>query len=81
MSSPPINKTFLNYFKLIIYIYRNNIFNAVITMDVKIDGKYIGKSTYNTYLYKEISPGKHTISSQAELENFTISGKKWRWVF
>ena len=35
-------------------------------MDVELDGKAIGQTAANTYLYKEVAPGKHTISSKAE---------------
>ena len=35
-------------------------------MDVMIDGTLIGQTASNTYLYKEVAPGKHTIVSKAE---------------
>jgi hypothetical protein len=49
-----------------VYIYRNESMGAAVKMDVAIDGKPIGQTVANTYLYKEISPGKHTITSTAE---------------
>lgn len=49
-----------------IYIYRNESFGAAVTMDVEIDGKQIGSTAANTYLYKIVKPGKHTITSKAE---------------
>jgi len=49
-----------------IYIYRNESMGAAVKMDVELDGKAIGQTAANTYLYKEVAPGKHTISSKAE---------------
>jgi hypothetical protein len=62
-----------------IYIYRNESMGAAVTMDVSIDGKMLGKTAANTYLYKEVKPGKHTITSDAEnldsIELNTVAGK------
>ncbi|MED5619859.1 DUF2846 domain-containing protein [Ideonella sp. BN130291] len=49
-----------------IYVYRNETMGAAVKMEVAIDGKPIGDTGANTYLYKEVAPGKHTISSKAE---------------
>jgi hypothetical protein len=49
-----------------VYIYRNESIGAAVTMDVALDGKDIGQTAANTYLYKEVAPGKHTVSSKAE---------------
>jgi len=49
-----------------VYIYRNESFGAAIKMDVELDGKAIGQTAANTYLYKEVAPGRHTFSSKAE---------------
>ena len=49
-----------------IYIYRNEVLGAAVKMDVSVDGAPIGQTVANTYLYKEVAPGKHTISSTAE---------------
>ena len=35
-------------------------------MDVAVDGKPIGQTAAKTYLYKELTPGKHTVTSSAE---------------
>lgn len=35
-------------------------------MPVELDGKPLGKTQGKTYLYKEISPGHHTLSSTTE---------------
>ena len=49
-----------------IYIYRNESFGAAVKMDVSIDGQVIGQTAAKTYFYKEVTPGKHVVSSTAE---------------
>lgn len=49
-----------------VYIYRNESMGGAVKMDVALDGKPIGQTAAKTYLYKEVTPGKHTISSTAE---------------
>ena len=49
-----------------IYIYRNESMGAAVKMDVAVDGQPIGQTAANTYLFKEVTPGKHTVSSSAE---------------
>jgi len=49
-----------------VYIYRNESMGGGVKMDVELDGKPIGQTAAKTYLYKEVAPGKHTLSSKAE---------------
>ncbi len=49
-----------------VYIYRNESMGAAVKMDVAVDGTVIGQTAAKTYLYKEVTPGKHTVSSKAE---------------
>lgn len=49
-----------------VYIYRNESIGAAIKMDVDVDGKSIGQTAAKTYLYTELAPGKHVITSKAE---------------
>jgi Protein of unknown function (DUF2846) len=49
-----------------IYIYRNESMGAAVKMDVAVDGEPIGQTAAKTYLFKEVSPGKHTVTSSAE---------------
>ena len=49
-----------------IYIYRNESMGGAVKMDVAVDGQPIGQTAANTYLFKEVTPGKHTVSSTAE---------------
>src|SRR5262245_33136906 len=52
--------------KASIYVYRNEAMGAAVKMDVQVDGKPIGQTAANTYLYTEVVPGKHTVASKAE---------------
>lgn len=49
-----------------VYVYRNETMGAAIKMNVEVDGQPIGQTGANTYLYKEVAPGKHTVTSKAE---------------
>lgn len=49
-----------------IYVFRNESMGGSVKMDVEIDGKPIGQTAAKTFLYKEVAPGKHTITSKAE---------------
>jgi hypothetical protein len=52
--------------KAAIYVYRNESMGAAVKMDVEVDGAPIGQTAANTFLYKEVAPGKHTVTSKAE---------------
>jgi len=49
-----------------VYVYRNESMGGAVKMDVAVDGVAIGQTAAKTFLYKEVTPGKHTISSKAE---------------
>ena len=49
-----------------VYVYRNESMGGAVKMDVQVDGVAIGQTAAKTFLYKEVTPGKHTISSKAE---------------
>jgi hypothetical protein len=49
-----------------LYIYRNESMGGAVKMEVEVDGKEIGRTARKTYLYKEVTPGKHTVTSKAE---------------
>ncbi len=49
-----------------LYIYRNERMGSGVKMDVEIDGQPIGQTARRTYLYKEVVPGKHMVTSKAE---------------
>jgi hypothetical protein len=62
-----------------VYIYRNETYGAALIMGVEVDGKLIGKTGANSYLYTELPPGKHTLVSttanNATLEIEVEAGK------
>ena len=49
-----------------LYIYRNESIGGAVRMDVEVDGKAIGQTAAKTYLYKEVTPGTHTVTSKSE---------------
>lgn len=49
-----------------IYIYRNETFGAAIKMPVTLDNAPIGETASKTYLFRQVSPGAHTITSQGK---------------
>jgi hypothetical protein len=49
-----------------IYVYRNENFGAAIKMEVAVDGEVLGSTGAKTYLFKEVEPGAHTVTSKAE---------------
>ncbi len=62
-----------------IYVYRNEIIGGAVRMDVSVDGQALGQTASKTYLYTEVPPGKHTVTSKAEnthsIEIDTVAGK------
>ncbi len=62
-----------------LFIYRNESFGAAIRMDIEVDGKPLGQTAAKTYFYKEVPPGRHTVTSKAEntdsIEIDTVGGK------
>lgn len=52
--------------KSAIYIYRNESFGSAVKMDIEVNGQNIGHTAANTFLYKELPPGRHIVASKAE---------------
>lgn len=52
--------------KAAIYVYRNESMGGAVKMDVQVDGVPMGQTAAKTYLYQEVAPGKHTVTSAAE---------------
>lgn len=49
-----------------LYIYRNETFGGAIKQSLVLDGQNVGQSAPHTYFYADITPGRHTVVSQAE---------------
>ena len=65
-----------------IYIYRNESIGGAVTMDVAIGGNPVGQTGAKTFLYKEVTPGKHTITSKAEnTDTLTVDTRPGRATF
>ena len=52
-----------------VYIFRNSFVGQALTKALFIDSKPIGTSANKVYFYKELAPGKHTISTQSEFSD------------
>jgi len=48
------------------YVYRNESMGAAVRMGVELNGKSMGQTAASTYLYMQVPPGKHAITSRAE---------------
>lgn len=55
-----------NSTKANVYIYRNETFGAALKMPVTLDGAPVGETASKTYLYRQVDPGTHAITSQGK---------------
>lgn len=56
-----------------LYIYRDSMLGAALKKTLYLDGQVIGETASKTYFYKEVAPGKHTISTESEFGNNDVS--------
>ena len=67
--------------KASLYVYRNESMGAGVKMSVTLDGKALGNTAAKTYLYAEVEPGQHKLTSEAEntseLTVDTVAGKAY----
>lgn len=49
-----------------IYVYRNETFGAALKMPVTIDNAAAGETASKSYIFRQVSPGSHTITSQGK---------------
>lgn len=49
-----------------LYVYRDEVIGAAVPMSVHVDGAPLGRTMARTYLYRELAPGRHTVTSSAE---------------
>lgn len=52
-----------------LYVYRNEHLGGVTLMPVSLNGKQVSRTVAMTYLYRELEPGRHKITSHAENED------------
>jgi hypothetical protein len=49
-----------------VYIYRNESMGGAVTMKVLLDDQPVGATAAQTYIYRQVDPGTHVITSKAE---------------
>lgn len=49
-----------------VYVFRNESMGGAVKMDVIVNGRNIGETAANTFLFAEVPPGKVTVASKAE---------------
>ena len=57
-----------------LYVYRNETFGAALKMPVTIDNAPAGETASKTYIYRQVTPGKHVIVSQGK-STLTVDAK------
>jgi hypothetical protein len=55
-----------------IYIYRNEIMGAAVKMPVLLNNVSVGDTTSKTYIFRQVDPGTHVITSKTE-KDVTLS--------
>ena len=61
--------------KAVLYVYRNETFGSAIRLQVKLDNAPLGDTAAHTYLYKEVAPGKHALTSEGDDQGLVIDAK------
>ena len=56
-----------------LYIYRNTFVGQALKKTVSVNGVAIGETANKVYFYRQIPPGKHTISTESEFSDNSIS--------
>lgn len=56
-----------------LYIFRNSFVGQALKKTVSLDGLVLGETANKTFFYKEISPGPHTISTESEFSDNTLT--------
>lgn len=52
--------------KSVLYVYRNEIFGGAVKMDVMVNNELIGETRTGHYMWIDLEPGTHMISSRSE---------------
>jgi hypothetical protein len=52
-----------------VYIYRTSVIGQALTKYVRIDGRILGKTAPNVFLYTEVAPGEHTMATESEFSD------------
>lgn len=52
-----------------LYVFRDSMLGAALKKTVKIDGEVIGETAANTYFYRLVTPGSHTLATESEFSD------------
>lgn len=55
------------------YIYRNSFVGQALKKTVTLDGVVVGETANKVYFYKEIAPGEHTLATESEFSDNTLT--------
>jgi len=55
-----------------VYIYRNSFVGKALTKALYIDGVKIGETANAVYFHREVKPGEHTLTTQAEFGDNSV---------
>lgn len=67
-----------------LYVYRSEFIGAAFAMDVSLDGEKMGSTGAQDYLFAQVAPGKHTVTSHAENDDtikFTAEAGKNHFIW
>ncbi len=56
-----------------LYIYRDSFVGQALKKTVSLDGQVIGETANEVYFYQAISPGQHTISTESEFSDNSLT--------
>jgi hypothetical protein len=56
-----------------LYVYRDTFAGQALKKTVSIDGSVIGETANKTFFYKQITPGQHTLSTESEFSDNSIT--------
>lgn len=56
-----------------LYVFRNTFVGQALKKTVSLDGSVIGETANKTYFYREITPGMHTLSTESEFSDNSIT--------
>ena len=59
--------------KAALYIYRNSFVGQALKKTVTLDGVVVGETANKVYFYKEIAPGEHTLATESEFSDNTLT--------
>lgn len=55
-----------------IYIYRNSFVGQALKKDLHVNGECIGETANKVYFYRQVAPGKQTLSTESEFSDNSL---------